>query len=467
MSDGLPYPQRAWAMLVIILGIAISVLDGTIVNLALPGIARQMQTSAAQTIWIVNGYQVATLVVLLPLSMLGDRFGYRRVYLSGMSIFVLASLIAARSRSLEMLIAARALQGLGAAGMFSVNLALVRMTYPAARLGRGVAINSLVVASASAAGPTIAALILSIASWPWLFAINVPLGLLTLAVGAKALPPPASAPPGGRLRFSPLDALLNAAMFVLLFLGASALGVREGGGAPAAGMAGWLLLLAGLAVGALHMRRQSRLPMPLFPVDLLRIRLFALSMGTSVSSFCAQMLAYIALPFLFLESYGRSHAEAGLLLTVWPLAIMAVAPVAGRLIGRVADGLLGGAGLALMAGGLLLLAWLPAEPSNANIVWRLALCGVGFGLFQSPNNHTIVTSAPVHRTGAASGMLGTARLTGQTTGAVMLAAIFHIWNPHEGGAGPTAALLLAAGCAALGAVFSSLRLRQPAAAQKH
>jgi len=465
MSDGLPYPQRAWAMLVIILGIAISVLDGTIVNLALPGIAREMQTSAAQTIWIVNGYQVATLVVLLPLSMLGDRFGYRRVYLSGMSIFVLASLVAALSRSLEILIAARALQGLGAAGMFSVNLALVRMTYPSAQLGRGVAINSVVVASASAAGPTVAALILSVASWPWLFAINVPLGLLTLAVGARALPRKTAS--GQGLPFSPLDVLLNAAMFVLLFLGASALGVREGGGTAAAGATGWLLLLAGLTVGALHMWRQRKLQTPLFPVDLLRIRLFALSMGTSVSSFCAQILAYIALPFLFLESYGRSHAAAGLLLTAWPLATMVIAPVAGRLIGRIADGLLGGAGLALMAAGLLLLAWLPAEPSNANIVWRLALCGLGFGLFQSPNNHTIVTSAPQHRTGAASGMLGTARLTGQTLGAVMLAAIFHIWSPHDGAIGPTAALLLAAGCAALGAVFSSLRLRETAAAKTH
>ena len=452
-------------MLVIILGIAISVLDGTIVNLALPGISRQLQTSASQTIWIVNAYQVATLVVLLPLSMLGDRFGYRRVYLSGMSIFVLASLMAAMARSLETLIAARALQGLGAAGMFSVNLALVRMTYPTARLGRGVAINSMVVATSSAAGPTIAALILSVASWPWLFAVNVPLGLLTLALGARALPSNAVALKG-RLHFSPLDVLLNAAMFVLLFLGASALGVREGGAAPAAGTAGWLLLLAGVAVGALHVWRQRKLQAPLFPVDLLRIPIFALSMGTSVSSFCAQMLAYIALPFLFLDSYGHSHTEAGLLLTVWPLAIMVMAPVAGRLIGRIPDGLLGGIGLALMAAGLLLLALLPEHPSNANLVWRLALCGFGFGLFQSPNNHTIATSAPLHRAGASSGMLGTARLTGQTLGAVMLAAIFNIWSPHNG-AGPTAALLLAACCAALGAVFSSLRLRQPAPGQSH
>ena len=462
MRDGLPYPQRAWAMLVIILGIAMSVLDGTIVNLALPGIARQLQASPAQIIWVVNAYQLATLVMLLPLATLGERVGYRRVYLAGMAAFVVASAVATFADSLGTLIAARALQGLGAAGVLSVNSALVRLTYPVSGLGRGIAINSLVVATASVAGPSVAAGILSVASWPWLFAINVPLGLLTLALAARALP--ANAVTARRLGFAPLDVLLNAAMFTLIFIGADMLGVREGA-ARSPRAAGWLLLAAGVAVGAFYLRRQRRLATPLLPVDLLRMPVFALSMGTSINSFCSQTLAYIALPFLLLETYGRSNAEAGLLITAWPLAIMVMAPIAGRLIGRVPDGLLGGMGLGLMAAGLLLLALLPAQPANANIVWRMALCGLGFGLFQSPNNHTIVTTAPHHRAGAASGMLATARLTGQTLGAVILALIFGVWSPHEHShAGPTIALLLAAACALLGAVFSTLRVRQTAQA---
>ncbi|MDR0274657.1 MAG: MFS transporter [Burkholderiaceae bacterium] len=453
--DGLPYPQRAWAMLVIILGIAISVLDGTIVNLALPDIARELRASASQAIWIVNTYQIVTLVMLLPLATLGDRFGYRRVYLVGMTVFATAACMSFMARSLETLIAARALQGLGAAGLFSVNTALVRLTYPAAHLGRGVAINSLVVATASVAGPSVAAAILSIASWPWLFAVDVPFGLVTLALAARYLPH--NIVTLDRLNFSVLDVLLNGAMFALLFTGANVLGVHTGGAAQPS--IGWLLLLAGMAVGVVHVRRQRKRQTPLLPVDLLRIPVFALSMGTSVSSFAAQMLAYIALPFLFLDSYGRSHGVAGLLMTAWPLAIVVIAPIAGRLIGRIADGLLGGAGLALMATGLLLLALLPEQPSNANIVWRMALCGLGFGLFQSPNNHTIVTTPPPHRSGAASGMLSAGRLTGQTLGAVMLAGIFSLWNPHDH-KGPTIALLLAAACAALGAVLSTLRVRQ-------
>lgn len=458
LVDGLEQPARRRAMLVIILGIMVAVLDGTIVNLALPGIARELQASPSHAIWVVNAYQIATLVMLLPLASLGDLVGYRRVYLVGMAVFTVSSVGATFANSLGTLIAARTFQGLGAAGIMSVNAALVRLTFPSALLGRGMAINSMVVATSSVAGPSVAAAILSAASWPWLFAINVPLGLLVFMLGMKALPFNRVAPAAG-LRFSPVDVALNVLMFSLVFLGVDRLGVREGGAAAGGSHASaWLILLAGVAVGFFYLRRQRTLAVPLFPIDLLRIPVFALSMGTSVAAFCAQMLAYIALPFLLLDVYGRSHIEAGLLITAWPLAIVAMAPLAGRLIGRYPDGLLGGIGLGLLAIGLALLAALPAHPGNADIAWRMALCGLGFGLFQSPNNHTIVTSPPAHRSGAASGMLGTARLTGQTLGAVVLAGVFSIWSPH-GGHGPVVALVLAACCAGIAAIFSSLRLK--------
>ena len=213
-----------------------------------------------------------------------------------------------------------------------------------------------------------------------------------------------------------------------------------------------------MLVGVVYWRRQQRLAVPLLPVDLLRIPVFALSMGASVGAFCAQMLAYLALPFLLLEGFGRTPLQAGLLLTAWPLAIVVVAPLAGRLIGRYPDGLLGGIGMAVFACGLALLASLPAAPSDWNLVWRLAVCGAGFALFQSPNNHTIVTTAPLQRSGAASGMLGTARLTGQSTGAVILAALFSVWPP-DNGQGEIVALWLGAGFAALAGVSSTLRVR--------
>ena len=465
VQDGLPTPARYYAMAVVLLGITMTVLDGTIVNLALPRIAHDLQTSAAHAVWIVNAYQVSTLAMLLPCATLGDLIGYRRVYLSGLLLFTLASLGCTFADSLPTLAAARAVQGLGAAGVMSVNSALVRLIYPERLLGRGMAINSMVVATAAVAGPSLAAAILSVAAWPWLFAVNLPLGAVVLWLGFRALPSnPAERPGRGRLDWS--DVALNALMFSLVFLGIDAIGAAPKlATALSSRLAGMVLLAVGIALGAVYLRRQLRQPIPIFPVDLLRIPVFALSMCTSVTAFAAQTLAYIALPFLLLDAYGHSPAQAGLLITAWPLTIVVVAPLAGLLIGRYPDGLLGGVGLGLFALGLAALALqasLPAAPGNVDIVWRLMLCGGGFGLFQSPNNHTIVTSAPLDRSGAASGMLGTARLTGQTTGAVLMAVIFSFTNAHDG-RGPLIALTLAAILSALAGALSALRLHYPAA----
>ncbi len=457
-ADGLPTPARYYAMATIILGIAMSVLESTIVNLALPAIARDLQASAAQVVWVVNAYQVAVLALLLPLAMLGDRVGYRRIYLLGLALFTVASIGCMTARSLPMLVASRALQGVGAAGVMAVNAALVRLTYPRHLLGRGVAINSAVVAAASVAGPSVAAAVLSVASWPWLFAINLPLGALVLALGVRTLPHN-TAPPAAGFALTARDVLLNAAMFVLIFLGADTLANAADSASPAASV-GWGigLLLAGVAVAVLHLQRQRRLVLPLFPVDLLRIPVFRLSMGTSVGAFAAQMLAGIGVPFFIVEGLQRSAVEAGLVLTAWPIATVAVAPLAARLIGRYPDGLLGGIGLVTMGCGLALMAWLPAEPAMGDMLWRMALCGVGFGLFQSPNNHTILTSAPVQRSGGASGMLGTARLTGQTLAALLIALLFSLQPAHDGTA-PLMALALAAVSSFVAAGFSMMRLR--------
>jgi DHA2 family multidrug resistance protein-like MFS transporter len=458
-QDGLPPRARSLALLVIIPGIIMAVLDGTIVNLALPSIAQQFMIEPAQSIWIINAYQIATLTMLLPLATLGDIVGYRKVYLAGMLIFTLASLACTAADSLTTLSLARMAQGIGGAGIMSINSALVRLIYPRHLLGRGIAINSMVVATTSVAGPTIAAVVLSLGSWPWLFAINIPIGFACFFLGRRFLPANRELASGAR--FSPLDVVLNGLMFSLIVLGIDGLVVRT---APEPGQAAfwqWLPLtelLAGLVIGVIYVRRQLREAVPLFPLDLLRIPVFSLSLGTSVGAFAAQTLAYISLPFLLLEGFGRSHWQTGLLLSAWPLGIVMMAPVAGRLIGRYAAGLLAGIGLALLSFGLLLLAFLPTHPSDADIVWRMMVCGLGFGLFQSPNNHTILTSAPDHRSGGASGMLSTARLTGQTTGAVMLAVVFSSFSAHDGQGG-FVALCLASAFAALASVCSAFRIK--------
>src|ERR1700735_4211439 len=186
--DGLPLPQRHWAIITIALGLVMAVIDGSIANVALPTIAKNLDASPAFSIWIVNGYQLAITISLLPLASLGEIIGYRRVYIGGLLLFTIASLFCVFANTLTLLTIARILQGFGAAGIMSVNMALVRHIFPRAMLGRGIGINAMVVAVSSAIGPSVAAGVLAVGPWPYLFAINVPLGIAALALGLKYLP---------------------------------------------------------------------------------------------------------------------------------------------------------------------------------------------------------------------------------------------------------------------------------------
>jgi len=444
-GDGLAPRERMLALIAIGLAMTLAVLDGAIVNVALPVMAKDLAVAPSAAIFVVNGYQIAVTAALLPLASLGEIVGYRRVYLAGLVLFTLASLACALSPSLPILVAARLAQGLGAAGIMSVNIALVRFIYPHRLIGRGVGNVALIVAVASAAGPTVAAAILSVATWPWLFLVNLPVGLAALAVGLRTLPQT----PRSARRFDLPSALLNALTFGLLIVGV------DGLGSPATRNTAWVEIAGAVGVGTIFVRHQLRTPSPLLPVDLLRIPAFALSMVASVSAFAAQMIATIALPFYFQDVLHLTEARTGFLMTPWPLAIAAMAPVSGRLADRYPPGLLGGIGLAMLAAGIGAIALLPEAPSTPDIVWRLALCGLGFGLFQSPNNKIIVTSAPRERSGGASGMQSTARLTGQSLGAAGVAVVFGLTAGH--GAAIAEALACAVALAALGALASVLR----------
>jgi MFS transporter, DHA2 family, multidrug resistance protein len=406
-ADGLPQPQRSWAILTIALGLVMSVIDGSIANVALPTIAGALHASPAFSIWIFNGYQLAITISLLPLASLGEIIGYRRVNLAGLVLFTLASVFCAVSHTLLLLTIARIMQGFGAAGILSVNAALVRYTYPRAQLGRGIGVNALVVAVSAAVGPTVAAAILAVGTWPYLFAINIPIGIVTLALGWRTLPHT----PAAVHSFDWQSAGLSAATFGLGIAAIDSTGHGESA----------LLCLTefGIAAGAGFMLvvRQTHMASPLLPVDLLRIPIFALSISTSIASFCGQMLAFVAIPFYLESHFGYSAVEMGLLITPWPIAVAFAAPLAGRLVERYPAGLLGG--LTLFACGLGTLALMPANPDPIDVIWRMALSGVGFGLFQTPNNRTMIAAAPRERSGGASGMLGTARLLGQTTGAAL------------------------------------------------
>ncbi|MGH8322747.1 MAG: MFS transporter [Steroidobacteraceae bacterium] len=442
-ADGLPVPRRYWAITAIILAITMSVLDSTIVNVALPSLARDFHTSDAASIWVITSYQVAILIALLPLASLGEIVGYRRVSQCGLAIFTVASLACALAPTLAILSIARVVQGLGAAGIMSVSSALVRFTYPHRLLGRAIGINAFAVAVAAAIGPSIAAAILAITQWRWLFAVNVPIGLVTILIALYALPETDRS--SRRLNY--VGVALQAGAFTLLIGGLQSLAQ------DIVTPLGFTEIAAGCVLGAVLVRHEINREAPLIPFDLLRIRLFSLSMVASSCSFVAQMAGLVALPFE-IQRVGHSAAETGLLMTPWPVGVALAALLAGRLADRYSAGILGSAGLLAMASGLALLACFPHDGTPAGLIWRMALCGLGFGFFQSPNNRTLIASAPCARAGAAGGMLATARLLGQTLGAAGVAILFRAYP----GKGSNLALSVAAGISLTAAAVSVSRL---------
>jgi DHA2 family multidrug resistance protein-like MFS transporter len=442
--DGLPPEQRRWAILAIFTALALSALDSAIANIALPAIAADLRTSPADVIWVVNVYQIVIVATVLPLGALGEIVGHARIHLIGLALFTVASLASACAWSLESLLVARTLQGLGASGMMGVNGALVRFVYPSRLMGRGFGYNALVVATSTTLGPTVASAILAFGPWPWLFAINFPIGIVALAIAAKMLPQT----PRATHRFDFLGAAMASGCLGLLIFGISSAAHHAHFGLVA------LELAAAIALGWLSMRRHADHPAPMLPIDLFRRPLFALSVATSVCSFTVQGLAFVALPFYFEHVLHRSQVETGLFLTPWPLIVGIMAPIAGRLSDRHAPGLLGGIGLVILGIGMVLLATLPAAPSVPDIVWRMLVCGAGFGFFQAPNLKALMSSAPPERSGSASSMIATARLSGQALGAALTAMCFGL----AGTDGATVALALGAGFAALGSLMSFMRL---------
>ena len=204
--EGLPQPQRRRAMLAVLAGLSMSVLDGAIANIVLPTIAQELRTDPATVVWVVNAYQLAVTISLLPFASLGELRGYRRVFVSGLAVFALGSLACTLLGSLTALVASRILQGFGGVGIMSVSTALLRFIYPADQLGRGIGINALAGSTSAAIGPSVAAGILSIASWQWLFAINVPLGVIALVLASAHCRDPAR-PSSFRLAQRPAECL--------------------------------------------------------------------------------------------------------------------------------------------------------------------------------------------------------------------------------------------------------------------
>jgi DHA2 family multidrug resistance protein-like MFS transporter len=442
MTDGLPLPRRLLAIGAISCGSALVIIDGAVATVALPTIARDLKVDSSAIVAVVTVYQLTLVMLLLPFAGLGDRIGLKRLYQYGQLLFTAATILCFFAKSLPFLLIVRVAQAIGAAAALSVSSALIRQIYPAKQLGRGLGINSVVVSSSAAAAPTIGGLVLAIAPWPWVFASAVPFACLSLAFG-RALPDP-------KPRDTPFDvlgAVMCAAMFGLVIGGLES---AVHGDSPIVSAA---IVLVGALVGVTFVRRQKGESDPILPIDLLARPVLALSVIGAYTAFIASMTLLLSTPFR-LAQLDFTPAMIGAAIAPWPLTNMIVAPLSGWLSDRVPAGILGGIGMVISICALLLIAFMPADPSLFDVAWRMALCGSGFGTFLPPNARLIIGSAPRERAAAAGGLVSTVRLVGQTTGATLVAALLAL---HIGsGIVPP---LIAAGLAFVAGLCSLARLR--------
>ncbi len=317
----------------------------------------------------------------------------------------------------------RVIQGLGGAALLVTTNSLNRALFSTADLGRSVAMNSIFVAAGTAGGPTIGGLILAFAPWPWIFALNVPLGILALILGWRNLPDiPAT---GAKLDYG--SAALAALGFGAIFYALDGIAGRQ----PALESAAFAI--AGVVAMLLFIRRQLRLTHPMLAVELFRVPIFSISVLASTATYTAQGIAYVSLPFFFQDVLGKTPLQSGLLLSSWPIMALIVAIRMGPLSDRHSAPLLCTIGILVMGAGLMGFALLPAMPATLAIVACAALGGAGFATFQTPNNRAIITTAPPEKTGRAAGVMTTARLSGQTLGAV--ARRDHLRACRHGGRG--------------------------------
>ncbi len=438
--------SKPLAIASVLAAMVLVVLDAAIANVALPTIAATLHVTPAMSVWVITAYQTALVMALLPSAALGETFGYRRVFTTGVALFTAASGLCALSPSLPWLVAARFIQGIGGAAVMALGVALLRFVVQPQQLGAAIGWNALAVALSSAAGPTIGAAILSSASWPWLFAVNLPLGMVVL-IASRALPQVE----GNARRPDLYSVLLNAGAFAALVVGAELLPAR-----PALAIS--LILAAILAVAAL-VRRERAKDAPLIPLELLRADSFRSSVVASVLCFSGVAAGLVALPFYLQHGLGQSAWMTGLYMTPWPLTVAIAGPLAGRLANRVSTAWLCAAGGAVLSVGLAVTALWPLEGHLSQLAMLTSLCGLGFGLFQVPNNRNMFLAAPRERSAAAGGMQGTARLLGQTAGAIIMTLLFTVTNVESApriGLGIAATLTLAAG------IVSAMRARPTA-----
>ncbi|WP_237932150.1 MFS transporter [Buttiauxella sp. S19-1] len=423
-DEGLPGRERGLAMVAVMTMAAMVVFDGSMINIALPQIARSLNASVGATVWVANGYLLSAAMTLAIFAALSSRLGFRAIFTFGLSVFTLASVGCALSSSLEMLVIMRVLQGIGGAATLSIGPAILRSVFPNRLLGRILGLNALLIGTSTAIAPILGGTLLSALSWQWLFAINIPLGIMAVILTLRAVP---HNPALTREPFDFAGAVLSAVALGALVMAADAFTHQGNSDLITALIYGGIAIVTGMA----FIWVQRRATKPLLPLKMFATSRFSLAALTSLASFVSQGITFIALPFLFQSVYGYSALVSALLFTPWPIGIILAAPHAGRLADRYSAAIISTIGLSIFAVGLVLLAMLPEHAQAWDICLRSLLCGIGFGCFQSPNNREMLSNASRENSGYASGVLAIMRTFGQCLGAAFVGVFMSLYAQNS------------------------------------
>lgn len=428
--------SRRWVILTALaIGTIMGPLDGSIVNVALPQIRASFQVDLAAVEWVSMVYLLVISSLLLTFGRAGDLYGHRTLYLSGFAIFTLGSALCSLSPTFFSLLLSRALQAVGAGMLMAAGPAILTDAFPPQDRGKALGINAMVVSVGLAAGPIVGGYLVDHLGWRSIFYVNLPIGVLGTLWAGRVLPPvaPARVPSSDtdplapaninasprRIAFDPLGALL-----LSFALGALLLAISQGENW------GWTsgrvlgLLTAGMGLLVLFVYVELHNPNGLVDLRLFRHRLFSAANASALLNYSTQYMVVFLMPFYLQDLLGLSPSRAGELLIAYPLTIMLVAPVAGWLSDSLGSLHLAAAGMGVVTLAVLLLSQLDTASATSSILWRLSLFGIGSGLFQSPNNNTIMGSVPRSRLGQASGMLATMRNMGMVLGIAASGATF-------------------------------------------
>lgn len=403
----------------VMLGGVMGPIDASIVNVILPTMAGYFGAPIATAQWVPLIYLLTISSLLLFYGRLGDILGYRRVYLAGLICFVVTSGLCGLAPTIHWLIASRAVQGIGAGMMMSVPFAILTAVFQPHERGRALGINAISISAGLALGPTLGGLLTALWSWRLVFLINIPIGIAALIWSLRVIPELKGKP--GRMD---LAGALSA--FVCLFSFLFFINRLQNTGL---GLTSGLALAAAVAAGGVFLHVEKRVAQPMVDLMLFRIRNFALGTASSLLNFSSQYILVFLTPF-FLQRVGHYAPDRiGLLMTCFPLTVMAVAPFSGNLSDRLGTRGLAVAGAAICSAGLVAMALLPVNASALDVGWRLSLFGLGTGMFQSPNNSAVMGSSPRPHLGIASGILGTARNAGMAIGISAAGLILYRLTP--------------------------------------